>query len=554
VDDISYLVEWEVFRSGSWVLISSGIDAFVLPYNKTSEGDRIRARVKPFDGIEYGQEVSMEVLVLNFAPVIVKRAVDLTIDEDQIALNLVSLDEFFYDQDEDELTYSVFFQRHVQAEIEPVSNNLTLTPLGDWVGVDYILVEALDGKHSSEDLPKLRINITVKGVNDAPVIDVLNDKAVRPGIPVTVQFQQGSWAVLKLTASDADEVYGDEFTFSTDFRDVVGTDIVKPEDLQFQVSTGAFSVFLTNALVGEHMFNVTVTDKDGASSSALVHLIVENINEAPTKPQFTLPVEDTITMEEGERVSFSVNEADDPDLHIPSSKEKIYYDWFFGELDTNLQEVWVTNQGTSVEHQFMNSGPYTIKVRARDSLGLTAVAEKEVTVTVNRQIVEFPDAQVEKPFLQKYGIILILVLVALLVLALLVFLFTRKEPLAEVAERQEKEHEELVARQQQEALAAQEKLQALLGGVAMAGATGPALPSAPDGSGLQALPAATVPLEGAPIAPLEPAPTPEPVPFQAPPAPEPMPIQETPEPIVGQVPPVEAPTGTDQTYLPPPTQ
>ncbi len=547
IDDISYLVEWEVFRSGSWVLLSSGIDAFMLHSNKTNEGDRIRVRVKAFDGIEYGQEVSMEVLVLNFAPKLLKGSVDLTINEDEIALNLVSLDEFFSDQDMDDLTYSVFFQRHVLAEIEPVSNNLTLTPLPDWVGTDYILVEAMDGKHSSEGLAKLRINITVKGTNDAPIITLLNDKPVRPGIPVTVQFQQGSWAVIALSAFDADEIYGDEFTFSTDFRDVVGNDIVKAEDLQFQTSTGAFKVFLTNPLVGEHIFNITVTDNNEASTSALVHLIVENINEAPSKPTFKLPEGDTAETDEDTPLSFTIEEADDPDLHIPNSKERIYYDWSFGELDTNQQEIWIKDQGTIVEHQFLNSGPYTIKVRARDSLGLTAVAEKKMTITVITEDIRISETETDKPFLQEYGMILILVLVALLVIALLVFIFTRKEPLAEVADKQEKEHEELVAKQQQDALAAQEKLQVLLGGVAMAGATGPALPSAPDGSGLQALPAATMPTEGAA------APAMDAVPFQAPPASEPQPMA-APEPVVGQVPEAQPPVGPDQTYLPPPTQ
>jgi hypothetical protein len=548
IDDISYLVEWEVFRSGSWVLVSSGIDAFMLSSNETNEGDRIRVRVKAFDGIEYGQEVSMEVLVLNFAPKLLDESVDLTINEDEIALNLVSLDEFFFDQDLDDLTYSIFFQRHVLAEIEPVSNNLTLTPLPDWFGTDYILVEALDGKHSSEDLSKLRINITVKGINDAPVITLLNEKPVRPGIPVTVQFQQGSWAVVALSTFDADEIYGDnKFTFSTDFREVVGNDVVKAEDLQFQTKTGAFKVFLTNPLVGEHTFNITVTDGNEASSSALVHLIVENINEAPTKPAFKLPEGDTAEIDEGDTISFTIDEADDPDLHIPNSKERIYYDWTFGELDTNLQEIWIRDQGTSVEHQFINSGPYTIKVRARDSLGQTAESEKKMTITVNKEIIETPETKDDKPFLQEYGMILILVLVVLLVIILLVFIFTRKEPLAEVADKQEKEHEELVAKQQQDALAAQEKLQALLGGVAMAGATGPALPAAPDGSGLQALPAATMP-EGA-----SPEPALDTVPFQAPPVPESQPVA-APGPIVGQVPESQPPMAPDQTYLPPPTQ
>ncbi|OYT46827.1 hypothetical protein B6U90_00070 [Thermoplasmatales archaeon ex4484_6] len=585
VDNITYLVEWYAFREDTWVIIMSGSNQFILDHNLTFEGDKIRAVIKPFDGIEYGVPVTLETQVVNFVPHALVDYVEIELNEDEPATGLINLSALFTDRDGDDLSFNVKIQRNVGAEIDKVTNAITFIPDPNWMGKDYLIIEALDSKPHAEDNPTIQVNITVKGVNDAPVITEVNDKVVEKGSISLVQDIQGATAVITVKGYDPDELYGDSYEFSTNFLDVIGEGILDEDDFMFERTTGRMSVFLKNAIVGEHIFNITVTDEAGLSSSTPIKLLVENRNDAPTVPEIISHTNgEVVKLPPGEnKITFSASPADDPDLHIPDSEEHLEYDWNFGE-------GWIENIGfENVEAEFPVSGEYEIRVRVRDSMGLYEESSIKIMVNVTAESIQFAE-QTEKTFFEEWGLILILAIIAVIVIAVILFLVFRKDELSDTAKEVEQEHEALVAKQQEEALMAQEKLQALMSGTPYPETTGPALPSAGEGvPSYEALPSAETegapPQEGAvegyqeqpPVPgyeqqpPAEPGYEQPPAPAYQPPAMEEQPMQApptemppgtpeeqppaAPEPAVpGAVPPTQPQEGQDPTYLPPPEE
>ncbi|MGA1872220.1 MAG: right-handed parallel beta-helix repeat-containing protein [Thermoplasmatota archaeon] len=572
LDNISYLIEWYAYRENSWVLLASGINLTTLPAEKTREGEEIKVNVKPYDGIEYGIGAEMTINIVNFVPEVIEPVVEITINEDEESIDLINLRSLFIDRDGDDLSFRIKSERHVIAVIDQVTTNVTFIPDQDWVGEDQIVIEAFDTKIHDEAWPTVTINITVTPVNDPPRIELLNEKPIDLGERIIVQGIQGSTQIITVLASDVDEVYGDSWTFSTNFLEVVGEDIIPEGDFQFEVNSGRLSVYLSNALVGEILFNITATDTFDETSTVQIRLIVDNLNDFMDDPEILSHVDgQTVDQEIGGRVRFEGKECYDPDFDIPDSDERLTYEWYFSDGEE------ITNAGTVVEHRFGVTGNYSIRLVVKDNFG----AEKETSIRIFVNVLEDDTTLIEPTSDNDYttlALIIILVVVGVIFLAIILFFVFRKDPLAETAEAEEQAHEALVAQQQQDALAAQEKLQALLGGAALETVSGPALPSA-EGPDMEALPAAPTdegypgqepPMEGVPEQPVydqppmeeqqppmqEPPVEQQPAYDATPPAPAPAPTPEpapAPEPV--QQPPMQAaPPGTVPMPETPPSQ
>jgi hypothetical protein len=554
VDSISYLVEWYAYREESWIIVDTGSNLMVLDHNLTREGDRIRAVIKSFDGIEYGIPIEIETEVINFAPVNLAPFVEVELIEDTPQGGLVDLKSLFEDRDGDDLSFRVQVERHISADIDQVTGEIILIPDEDWSGEDFLIIEAFDGNPHMEENPTVRINVTVLNLNDPPSIDKVIFKGVEieveEGRATLVQDLQGTRTVIDVDGSDPDSEYSDdEFEFSTNFEEVIGPGILDEDDIMFEKTTGRLTVFLKNSLVGEHFFNFTITDSNGVSTSIPIRLIVDNVNDAPTRPEITSHTDgESVTLTAEQRsVTFEASASYDPDMDIPNTQEILEYDWNFGE-------GWIENQGLSYTREFSVSGEYEVKLRVRDSLGLYEETSMKLNINVEQNIPDWDKTDNEKPFLEEWGFILILIIIAIVVLAVIFILIFRKDKLSDTAEVIEKEHEALVARQQEDALAAQDKLQALMSGMPFPETAGPALPAGEAAGDYEALPSA--PFEGQDMA----APLPMEGPeggYQQPPAYEQPPVEDiaqAPEPTPGMVPPEEPQPGQDQSYLPPEQQ
>jgi hypothetical protein len=529
VDDISYVISFFAMRNGEEQLLQSG-GSPVLPSDLTRENDRIIVRVKPFDGIELGLEVSTEVLVINFAPRAMMRYVEIEMTEDTPAVNLVNLSSLFFDEDNDNLVFLVEDEmRHLDIEIDSVLGTNTIIPDADFNGKDYVIISAQDGKiHPNQEWPLVQINATINAVNDPPTLSRVNDLVVKPGKDILLEGTEGAKIVIVPTASDPD---GEDIEFSTTMgEDLLGK--VNVTESTFSDKTGRIEFFLTNDLVGVNRFNLSASDPTGAMSTATIQLTVENINNPVTMPKITDPKPGVINLTEpGMKIRFTADAADDPDLHIPDSTEVIKYVWDFGD-GTRIDALSDEDGTLTIEHQYLNPGEYTVTLTATDNMGLYKTNAITITVEMPEPIPPQP-LKKEKLFWEYIPWIILAIVLILGILAVLVFVF-RKEPLDEIAISEEMQHEALMAQQASDALKAQEKLAQIMGV-----SSGPALPGATAADQHEALPAAPVDMQAPPMA-GEP-PIPAPIPEQAPPAYDPN---------IPQAAPVE-PQPAPPAYMPP---
>ena len=527
IDEISYFVSFEIERLGSWELIQSGTE-MVLPYSMTMENSRIRAIVKPFDGYEFGPEVMAYTNVINFLPKALVDYVHVELTEDEAGHNLVDLSSLFMDEDGDVLSYNVVRENYVTMEIDPLSGDNVLIPDQNFFGQDYIIVEAMDNKvHAVLNWPTVQINVTVLPVNDPPSLLRVNDIAVREGKPVILEGVQGSMMVIVPTAYDPD--MGDEQTFSHNMVEALEGKI-EESAITFDANSGRLDFMLTNSLVGINYFNLTVSDREGATSSVTIQLVVANINDPVTAPTITSPENGAdIKLKRGEKVTFTADPADDPDLHIPNSNEFITYKWEFG--DGSVRETDLL----TLEHDYGSSNTYVVTLTATDSMGLSKSHSISINVEIEEEIV-VPGPTIWEEPLKMLPYILLVLVVILGIIGILIFVFKR-EPLEDVAEAEEKAHEALIAEQQTETQRAQELLhqgylecQSTLGQAEQH----EALPAAP---GEHEQPMPPEPSEEGPV------PAPEPVS-------EPVPEAQPPEEPFGSVPQPEN-AEAPPTYLPP---
>lgn len=216
---------------------------------------------------------------VNDVPVVANHVANLDIDEDNVAL--IDLSHVFLDVDDDPMTYGYELEvgTHLAADLDPVTNILTLTPEADWNGSETIIITADDGvvtrsigrtnkltMNSSREMVQDDFILTVLPVNDTPIvvnpIDVLtmNEDGVDNTIDLNTVF------------GDVDIIYGDVLTFTESSNDFI------------DVAIAAGLVTLTpapnwNGLV---VVTFTATDDMGAFVEDVVTVTVLPVNDTPT--------------------------------------------------------------------------------------------------------------------------------------------------------------------------------------------------------------------------------------------------------------------------------
>ena len=547
VDDITYFIEF--YRLRSMVnpeLIQSG-SSWVLSSENTQEMDTIMVVVKPFDGIEYGTPVRINVSVSNFLPVPLQETVDIEMEEDTPKMEVLDLNTLFEDKDGDPIYFEVISQGYVTAEINDVTGVMDLYPDENWNGEDQLVIEAKDLKpHGDEPNNKITINVEVSGSNDPPSIIEINGESVTSK-RVTVEGTQGSKLYIMASADDPDLEYGDELIFSTNFDDVFDTGLFTQEQYNFSREIGQMEIYLPNELVGTTIFTISVSDEEGLSHDLEIEMIVENKNDPPAIPVISSPSDGAVLQQAGDPIEFVADVYDDPDLYVPDSEESLEYSWEFGDGQK------LENTGSRVSHMYFATGNYTVTLIVSDRNGEERSTSINIRVEVGGDGIGYAEPE-EGGFIEDYGWIVIAIIIGVIaILATLIFIF-RREPLQEVAVKEEEAHEALMAKQQEDALRAQEQLQAIMSG--QIPQEGPALPSAGgEGESYEALPSAGV--EGQEPPTMEGGPGEEVPPQEQPQYPEPP--AEQPEQPQYQQPPTEqpqyqAPPAEQPQYQQPPEQ
>ncbi|PSW68446.1 hypothetical protein C9J41_21670, partial [Photobacterium sp. GB-50] len=141
----------------------------------------------------------------------------------------------------------------------------TYTPNNDFNGDDSFNVEVNDGNGGTDTIT---VNVTVKPINDAPVlVDDNNDPL---GSDITVTTDEEVAVSGQLSATDVD---GDNLTF---------TQSSNPTNGQVTVNTdGTWTYTPNNDFNGDDSFNVEVNDGNGGTDTITVNVTVKPINDAP---------------------------------------------------------------------------------------------------------------------------------------------------------------------------------------------------------------------------------------------------------------------------------
>jgi hypothetical protein len=144
------------------------------------------------DSYVNSNNVTLIVLPVNDAPILLKSIGTINTDED-IVYNL-NLSKYFYDVDS-VLNYTFKNTSHTNLELN--GNILSITPKANWHEEDEAEINVSDGEYNlTEDFI-----INVNSVNDAPVVNLIDDKYVLAGGNVSFN-------------ASATDVEGDPITFS----------------------------------------------------------------------------------------------------------------------------------------------------------------------------------------------------------------------------------------------------------------------------------------------------------------------------------------------------
>jgi parallel beta-helix repeat protein len=185
------------------------------------------------------------------APEINNSLPDININEDTIDSVSINLKNWFFDVNNDPLTYRCKGNLYIDVIINENDGSVLLIPAKDWCGSETITFYCSDGDFEISD----NVTITVLLVNDPPetpeIISPIN------GVNIT----EGKKIILEARCFDPDLLYGDVLTYSwsSDISGDLGTGSVL-KDIKLKV--------------GKHEITLNVTDSSGNFSTATINIRV----------------------------------------------------------------------------------------------------------------------------------------------------------------------------------------------------------------------------------------------------------------------------------------
>jgi len=160
--------------------------------------------------------------------------------------NSLSYDVDASDPDNEDIIYSV---NDTDFNIDE-NGLITWTPIENWNGVKFIIITANDGI----DEITSEISITVTPVNDAPVLDLIND----------VEVTEGGLVTINPTANDEEE---DELSYSIEYD---------YDNIEFNQEGNGFSWQTTFDDAGIYVVTIVADDGNGGTDSQEVTITVLN--------------------------------------------------------------------------------------------------------------------------------------------------------------------------------------------------------------------------------------------------------------------------------------
>ncbi len=321
-------------------------------------------------GLKVSDNVKIWVRSGNDVPVLQTQFPVAIMDEDNNLEDFIDLNDYFFDRDGDVLTYSVIKPKNLDVRLSYKSESVfvSIYPERNYWGTDEVIIQATDIPGS--DPVNGTIQVTVNSVNDPPIFNETDDwDIVSSSVyisDITIKVFEDIAVTLYATAYDpADH---DTITFSDN-----------TELFEIDPNSGEISFNPTNDDVGE--YDVTISVDDGQAVNNIVSndfkFIVENVNDPPNTPIIKSP-KDRNTYITDSPIKFK-GIGDDPDLHIPDTKDWISYEWTTNASKDEL----------SLDKEFskkLEPGFYQIILTVSDSSGEKVSTEISIRVDINRTL------------------------------------------------------------------------------------------------------------------------------------------------------------------------
>ena len=263
------------------------------------------------------------------------------------------------DEDGDSLTYSA---DNLPSWITLANNKLTLKPRASEIGTHTITVKVSDGTVA---VPQT-ITITVKNVNDAPVITSTPNETATKG-------EQYSYTI---TATDEDS---DPLTFAV---------TAKPDWLTFDTTTRTLSGTPGNSEVGQ-IYSITLTVSDGTNQTTQTfNLTVNDKNYAPAIANQTFSVAENSAngTELGQVVATDPDAGQTLTYQIVSGND-------LGIFEITADGKLKVKDNTKLDYEQHQS--VTLRVKATDNGTPALTAEADVTVNITDVDDEAPTITVD---------------------------------------------------------------------------------------------------------------------------------------------------------------
>jgi hypothetical protein len=245
-------------------ILQSELISDSVPASYTSRNEVWKCVVTPNDGFNDGQPDEIEIYIKNTPPEGINPPNRIYIDEDVIDSSTINLSELFVDRDGDKLKFFISGDVNVSVNILPENGLVIFNPDKDWVGDQNIIFQINDSKAEIE----YSLIVTVLPVNDAPVIEKVNNILVTTRDELTVIGEIGQDLTFNIKSYDIDSEVLD-YSIKLD-----NGSSRSPRNLKIDEVSGQIRFKPTSDDVGVVSINVTVTDNKGGSDWKVINIKV----------------------------------------------------------------------------------------------------------------------------------------------------------------------------------------------------------------------------------------------------------------------------------------
>ena len=247
-DNLSYFINDSRFYQNP-----DNLNSFVWQTDYSDRGSHI-VEIRVSDGqANVTKNVGIEVLRTNRKPAC-NEIPEIQVDEDKNVL--IDLKEYCYDDDADDLTYSIVGNTNL---IESISNGIaSLSGVKDYFGEQSVLFKISDGI----DIVDINVSLKINQVNDAVVFN---------GTISAVEFNEGS------NSTNA-------FNLNNYFKDIdsnLSFNFTGNNNLDIRLHNGYVSFYPINNFVGTETIIFSASDEEFTIYSNPVKIDVKDINMPP---------------------------------------------------------------------------------------------------------------------------------------------------------------------------------------------------------------------------------------------------------------------------------